>query len=46
VSDLPGSQERLDRATDRIDAAFAELVVPQTQPQPQPLQIADERGKQ
>ena len=43
-SDLPGSQERLDRATDRIDAAFAELVVPQ--PQPQPLQIADERGKQ
>ena len=43
-SDLPGSQERLDRATDRIDAAFAELVVPQTQQQP--LQIADERGKQ
>lgn len=45
-SDLPGSQERLDRAIDRIGTVFAELVEPQTQPQPQPLRITDERGKQ
>ena len=43
-SDLPGSQERLDRATDRIDTVFAELVNPQTQPEP--LRITDERVKQ
>ena len=41
---LVRADERLDRAADRIDIAFAELAAPQMQPQP--LQIADERGKQ
>ena len=38
--DLPGSQERLDRAINRIDTVFAELVPPQ----PEPLRITDQRG--
>jgi len=43
-SDLSGADERLDRAADRIDIAFAELAAPQTQPQP--LRLSDERGTQ
>jgi hypothetical protein len=38
--DLPESQERLDRAINRIDAVFAELV----QPPPEPLRITDQSG--
>ena len=38
--DLPGSQERLDRAINRIDTVFAELVPLQ----PEPLRITDQRG--
>ena len=43
-TDLPGSQERLDRAIDKIDTVFAELVEPKTQ-QPEPLRLTDERAK-
>ena len=44
-SDMPGSQERLDRAIDKIDTVFAELAEPQTQPQAQLLRLTDERGR-
>ena len=43
-SDLPGAQERLDRAIDRIDTVFAELEQLQTQPQAELLRITDERA--
>ena len=44
-SDMAGSQERLDRAIDKIDTVFAELAEPQTQPQSQLLRLTDERGR-
>ena len=41
-ADLAGSQERLDRAIDRIDTVFAELVEPPTKPKL--LRITDQRN--
>ena len=39
---LSGSQERLDRAIDKIDTVFAELVEPPTKLEP--LRLTDERA--
>jgi hypothetical protein len=41
-ADLSGSQERLDRAIDKIDTVFAELVEPPTKLEP--LRLTDERA--